>query len=101
MSTTIIKCTCKHEFQDSVYGIGNRVGNETQAGQYRCVVCGAIGGAKATVIKMPVIKTEPKVEVKPDKEPDKKAKRVSKDMGRKTDKPAKPDKKASMKGGKR
>lgn len=36
------KCYCKHEFQDKVYGKGNRVFNEKEskgAREYRCTVC--------------------------------------------------------------
>lgn len=41
--TRIVKCTCKHQYQDSLYGIGNRVANEFKtklSGRgYRCTVC--------------------------------------------------------------
>ena len=37
---TIKKCVCKHEYQDSQYGAGNRVVNELKASGYRCTVCG-------------------------------------------------------------
>lgn len=37
---TIKKCTCKSEFQDSIYGRGNRLCNETKSGKVRCTVCG-------------------------------------------------------------
>lgn len=33
-------CTCKHEFQDTTYGTGNRVHNLTKDGKTaRCTVC--------------------------------------------------------------
>ena len=39
--TTIIKCNCKHEYQDSKYGPGRRVANYTAKGHARCTVCGS------------------------------------------------------------
>lgn len=46
MPTKVIACTCKHEFQDKRYGIGQRVHNEMRAdnkkGLYRCTVCGNV-----------------------------------------------------------
>jgi len=40
----ILKCNCKHEYQDKKYGKGERVHNECQStknkGLYRCTVCG-------------------------------------------------------------
>ena len=44
-SGIISKCTCKHEGQDILYGVGMRVWNA--AGDktgYRCTVCGAVMG---------------------------------------------------------
>ena len=42
--TKIIKCTCKHDYQDEKYGKGNRVHNSTSKTEtlkeYRCTVCG-------------------------------------------------------------
>jgi len=40
----IMKCTCKHTFQDELYGKGNRVFNRTRKKDgerfiYRCTVC--------------------------------------------------------------
>ena len=42
--TIIAKCTCKHEYQDSIYGKGNRLWNHAPAKgakprRYRCTVC--------------------------------------------------------------
>ena len=41
--TAIIKCSCKHEFQDKQYGAGNRVHNYARSanreGGWRCTVC--------------------------------------------------------------
>ncbi len=41
--TKIIKCTCKHDYQDKKYGKGKRVANECTSKsmnkQYRCTVC--------------------------------------------------------------
>jgi len=42
----IKKCSCKHEYQDKIYGKGYRVFNEKTEGPsrkhkgYRCTVCG-------------------------------------------------------------
>jgi hypothetical protein len=44
MSTTIVTCSCKHEYQDKTYGKGRRVANQTtkDGGKvYRCTVCRA------------------------------------------------------------
>lgn len=35
----ILKCTCKHEFQDSKYGKGMRVHTKKGNGDYVCTVC--------------------------------------------------------------
>jgi hypothetical protein len=35
----ITKCSCKHEYQDKLYGKGNRVCNETIKNKLRCTVC--------------------------------------------------------------
>lgn len=44
MEAKIFSCTCKHEYQDSVYGKNNRVFNPKGKGEdlsgYRCTVCG-------------------------------------------------------------
>ena len=40
--TKIIKCTCKNEQQDKMYGKGNRVANQTKNSDgkvFRCTVC--------------------------------------------------------------
>ena len=42
--TKILKCTCQHEYQDEIYGKGNRVHNPLKTSQheqpkYRCTVC--------------------------------------------------------------
>jgi hypothetical protein len=44
MATRVIKCNCKHEYQDKQYGSGNRVHNPTKKGGtgaiiYRCTAC--------------------------------------------------------------
>ncbi len=43
----ILKCSCKHEYQDKKYGKGNRVHNAlaSKSGrlqEYRCTVCGDV-----------------------------------------------------------
>ncbi len=35
----IVKCDCKHEFQDSLYGVGYRAKNSTKDGKLKCTVC--------------------------------------------------------------
>ena len=45
--TMIIKCTCKSEYQDKVYGLGMRVHNEKKDhGEATCTVCGHINKVK-------------------------------------------------------
>jgi hypothetical protein len=36
----LMKCTCKHEFQDEVYGKGMRVITRDKDKNPRCTVCG-------------------------------------------------------------
>lgn len=40
----IAPCTCAHEYQDKIYGKGNRVKNPTKTKPvtYRCTVCGQV-----------------------------------------------------------
>jgi hypothetical protein len=38
MSCRIIKCGCKSEFQDKLYGSGKRAMNKTTKG-FRCTIC--------------------------------------------------------------
>jgi hypothetical protein len=45
--TTIVKCNCKHEFQDRQYGVNFRVANnkattEKTVKEATCTVCGTI-----------------------------------------------------------
>ena len=47
--TELIRCTCSHPFQDSVYGKSNRVANTMRSGQLKCTVCGTISGSKGIV----------------------------------------------------
>lgn len=40
----VLRCTCKHETQDSIYGFGMRVHTPVRkmaSGSWRCTVCGA------------------------------------------------------------
>ena len=46
MTTKLIRCACKHEYQDSLYGKGMRIANEMRTGQLKCTVCGTISGMK-------------------------------------------------------
>jgi len=101
MTTELIKCTCKSEFQDKTYGYGIRVGNCTSSSQYRCTVCGTVSGTKTTsTAKAPVITAAPvaTAEKKPSSAPAKK-KSGGNSGGSKDIK--KEPKKKSMKGGKR
>jgi CRISPR/Cas system-associated protein Cas10 (large subunit of type III CRISPR-Cas system) len=44
MEAEVFQCSCKSEFQDEVYGKGNRLFNPKGKGEkvdgYRCTVCG-------------------------------------------------------------
>lgn len=42
----IMKCNCKHDYQDKKHGYGNRVHNETGSGQGRCTVCKTVRDVK-------------------------------------------------------
>jgi len=47
MPSRILPCSCKHEFQDSRYGVGNRVMNQGRSanageGRWRCTVCAKV-----------------------------------------------------------
>jgi len=95
MTTKIIKCNCKNDWQDETYGFGNRVANETRNGQFRCTVCGLVSGSQS--VTQVIVKKEPVKEIaKPEKVVTKKV--AGDKKGKKDDKPLK---KPSMKGGKR
>lgn len=44
METKVFHCTCKSDYQDEIYGRGNRLFNPRGKGDkidgYRCTVCG-------------------------------------------------------------
>jgi len=43
MKTKIMPCKCEHEYQDKIYGKGNRVHNESEAKSittWGCTICG-------------------------------------------------------------
>lgn len=84
MTAKVVKCTCKHEYQDKLYGAGNRVANEMRSGQLKCSVCSAVLGSQNVTQARPA--KEPVAE-----QPAKKKEESS----------AKPEKKKSLKGGKR
>jgi hypothetical protein len=44
--TSMIRCTCRHEQQDAMYGKGVRVGNNTAKGEVRCTVCGSVQASR-------------------------------------------------------
>ena len=67
MSSKIIRCTCAHEFQDGLYGVGNRMANELRNGQFSCTVCGSVVGSSQSVHQAPKAK-EPE-EDEPKKKP--------------------------------
>ena len=50
-NTRILLCTCRHEFQDRIYGIGMRVHNVMAGGGERCTVCGNMTQKRAVVKK--------------------------------------------------
>jgi hypothetical protein len=93
MSTKTIKCNCSNEYQDEVYGVGNRAANETSNGQYRCTVCGVVVGSAQTVT---VSKKEATKE-----SPTKAGPSKSKKAEKKGEKSTKLSAKKSLKGGKR
>lgn len=108
MPTKLMRCTCKHVYQDELYGVGNRMANEMRSGQHVCTVCGATLGsaqtitqAQKTLVKEAVkeaTKETPKKETKKETPKKESKKEVSKKG--KIDKKSS-DKKGSMKGGKR
>ena len=40
MPTEVRKCDCHNQYQDEVYGKGNRLFNIGIGGRFRCTVCG-------------------------------------------------------------
>jgi hypothetical protein len=103
MTTKLMRCTCKHAYQDELYGVGNRMANEMRSGQYVCTVCGATLGsaqsitqAQKTIVKEAVKEATKEV---PKKESKKETPKKEAPKG-KIDKKSS-DKKGSMKGGKR
>jgi len=103
MTSKLVKCSCKHAVQDELYGIGNRVGNETRSGQLRCTVCGTILGSAQTFVQKaaPVVKEAIKeVAKETPKRETKKAEPKKEAPKGKIDKKSS-DKKGSLKGGKR
>ena len=41
MPAVVAKCNCKHDFQDSEYGVGNRIHNTSEdLKKGTCTVCG-------------------------------------------------------------
>jgi hypothetical protein len=62
----ILRCDCKHEFQDKEYGPGRRLHNlmghkEGQSRKYRCAVCGKEreAGKEADENIRPIVKSCP------------------------------------------
>ncbi len=104
MATQIIKCSCKHPFQDSLYGAGNRVGNEQRTGMVRCTVCGTVGGTKSTYVApktetaaAPVKSAEPKEKGKAERKKSMKTKvKVAKEKPAAKPAKAKPGAKAKI-----
>lgn len=99
MTSKIIKCNCKHSEQDKLYGIGNRIGNETRSGQFRCTVCSSIVGSAQTLVQKvaPAVKEAIKeIAKESSKKPEVKKEAPKGKIDKKSS-----DKKGSMKGGKR
>jgi hypothetical protein len=46
--TSVISCTCQHDYQDKTYGSGKRLHNPMQNGQWRCTVCSKVNGSVKT-----------------------------------------------------
>ena len=45
MKPKIVKCDCKHDYQDKKHGKGQRVANHAPKSKaYRCTVCGKLHG---------------------------------------------------------
>lgn len=48
ITSKVLTCKCKNEYQDRRYGVGKRVmnalggGKGGKAGEYRCTVCGSV-----------------------------------------------------------
>jgi len=102
MTTQLIKCNCKSEFQDEKYGYGVRVGNCTAQSQYRCTVCGTVSGTKTVATaKAPVVAATTAAE--PAKQPKQSAPQKKKSGGNSGGKDIKKEKpgKKSLKGTKR
>lgn len=115
MTSKLVKCTCKHAFQDEMYGVGNRVANEMRSGQLSCTVCGATIGTQSITTVTKVKAKDPAAEPAITKEPEKKggkekrvkginktktkAEKAKVVKGKKIEKPV--VKKGGMKGGKR
>jgi hypothetical protein len=103
MPTKLMRCTCKHAYQDELYGAGNRMANEMRSGQHVCTVCGAVLGSAQTITQAQkvVVKEAVKEATKevPKKETKKESPKKEAPKG-KIEKKAS-DKKGSMKGGKR
>jgi len=103
MTTKLMRCTCKHAYQDELYGAGNRMANEMRSGQYVCTVCGTTLGSAQTITQAQktIVKEAVKEATKevPKKESKKETSKKDAPKG-KIDKKSS-DKKGSMKGGKR
>lgn len=47
----IVRCSCRHVYQDQKYGPGFRVHNTTKTGNVRCTVCATEKSVAAVVKK--------------------------------------------------
>lgn len=47
------RCDCENEYQDKMYGKGNRIHNLTKVGAYRCSICTKVksGGSESSSSK--------------------------------------------------
>lgn len=71
MKTVILKCTCVHEYQDSVHGPSRRVHNLMKGGLFaKCTVCGTKRDV-STFNPAPITATKEKVKKKKDKKGEK------------------------------
>lgn len=99
--TNLIRCSCSHEYQDILYGKGNRIANTMRSGQSKCTVCGTIGGSKSVFIKATTEPEHVAAVAKPDKKSGKDNKGKDKEKKSSRDKTPKPKIDRSRKMGKK
>ena len=53
-NTSVLKCSCKNEYQDKEYGSQQRVHNYTKKDEWRCTVCESTKSARTTGVNLVV-----------------------------------------------